>query len=68
MPSRESLIQNLAKARTVGRPPRPWCVVDESRLIHRCVIPVVLVQPEMERGRFPLVSIPPFGRGFSRHL
>ena len=29
---------------------------------------IVLVQPEMERGRFPLVSIPPFGRGFSRHL
>jgi photosystem II stability/assembly factor-like uncharacterized protein len=29
--------------------------------------PGVLVQPEMERGRSPLVSIPPFGRGFSRH-
>ena len=28
---------------------------------------VVLVQPEMERWRSPLVSIPPFGRGFSRH-
>jgi hypothetical protein len=27
----------------------------------------VLVQHEMERGRSPLVSIPPFGRGFSRH-
>jgi hypothetical protein len=27
----------------------------------------VLVQPEMERGRSPLVSIPPFGRGFSRY-
>ena len=26
----------------------------------------VLVQPEMERGRSPLVSIPPLGRGFSR--
>ena len=26
----------------------------------------VLVQREMERGRSPLVSIPPFGRGFSR--
>jgi hypothetical protein len=25
----------------------------------------VLVQPEMERRRSPLVSIPPFGRGFS---
>ncbi len=28
---------------------------------------LVLVQREMERGRSPLVSIPPFGRGFSRH-
>ena len=27
----------------------------------------VLVQPEMERARSPLVSIPPFRRGFSRH-
>ena len=27
----------------------------------------MLVQPEMERRRSPLVSIPPFGRGFSRH-
>ena len=26
----------------------------------------MLVQPEMEKRRFPLVSIPPFGRGFSR--
>ena len=31
------------------------------------VLERVLVQPEMERGRSPLVSIPPFGRGFSRH-
>ena len=28
----------------------------------------VPVQRETESGRFPLVSIPPFGRGFSRHL
>jgi len=28
---------------------------------------IVLVQREMERGRSPLVSIPPCGRGFSRH-
>ena len=26
-----------------------------------------MVQPEMEKRRSPLVSIPPFGRGFSRH-
>src|SRR5208282_5702767 len=29
--------------------------------------PDVLAQPEMEKRRCPLVSIPPFGRGFSRH-
>jgi hypothetical protein len=29
--------------------------------------PELTVQPEMERGRSPLVSIPLFGRGFSRH-
>jgi hypothetical protein len=28
---------------------------------------LVLVQREMERGRLPLVNIPPRGRGFSRH-
>ena len=27
----------------------------------------MLVQPEMERRRSPLVSIPPLGRGFTRH-
>jgi hypothetical protein len=27
----------------------------------------VLAQREMEKRRSPLVSIPPFGRGFSRH-
>jgi hypothetical protein len=27
----------------------------------------VLAQPEMQKRRSPLVSIPPFGRGFSRH-
>jgi hypothetical protein len=29
--------------------------------------PAVLAQPEMEKRRSPLVSIPPLGRGFSRH-
>jgi hypothetical protein len=31
------------------------------------VLAAVPAQPEMETERFPLVSIPPFGRGFSRH-
>jgi hypothetical protein len=31
-------------------------------------VPVpIAAQREMESGRSPLVSIPPFGRGFSRH-
>ncbi len=38
----------------------PCLLYPDSRLL-------VLVQSEMERGRSPLVSIPPFGRGFSRH-
>jgi len=29
--------------------------------------PFALVQPELASGRFPSVSIPPFGRGGSRH-
>ena len=32
-----------------------------------CPSPTVPVQPELESERSPLVSIPPFGRGFSRH-
>jgi hypothetical protein len=35
--------------------------------IYKSVGASVLVQPEMEKRRSPLVSIPPFGRGFSRH-
>jgi len=31
------------------------------------VLRAVLAQREMEKGRSPLVSIPPFGQGFSRH-
>src|SRR5882724_1224615 len=34
---------------------------------NRLTLGDVLVQPEMEKRRSPLVSIPPFGRGFSRH-
>ena len=36
-------------------------------MIRRVPARSVLVQREMERGRSPLVNIPPFGRGFSRH-
>jgi transposase len=37
MPSFESSMRNLAKARARGRPPRPWRSSDESRLIRRYV-------------------------------
>jgi hypothetical protein len=37
------------------------------RVFPECKDDPVLVQPEMEKRRSPLVSIPPFGRGFSRH-
>jgi hypothetical protein len=35
MPSYESSMRNLAKARANGCPPRPWRSKDESRLIRR---------------------------------
>jgi hypothetical protein len=35
MPSYESSMRNLEKARTVGRPPRPWRSNQESRMIRR---------------------------------
>ena len=49
---RETASQYLKAAGIAVRPPGGWGV---------------LVQPEMEKRRSPLVSIPPFGRGFSRH-
>ena len=42
----------------------PWLEFFQRRPSVACS---VLVQPEMEKRRSPLVSIPPFGRGFSRH-
>jgi len=37
MPSYDSSMRNLAKARARGRPPRPWRSKDESRMIQRFV-------------------------------
>jgi hypothetical protein len=37
MPSYESSMRNLAKARARWRPPRPWRSTDESRMIRRYV-------------------------------
>jgi len=45
--------------------------VQTGKILHALttngVVYGVPAQPEMETERFPLVSIPPFGRGFSRH-
>ena len=49
---RETASQYLKAAGIAVRPPGGWGV---------------LAQREMEKRRSPLVSIPPFGRGFSRH-
>ena len=38
-----------------------------GRTLDTCGSQLVLAQREMEKRRSPLVSIPPFGRGFSRH-
>jgi hypothetical protein len=41
MPSHESSMRNLAKARAKWRPPRPWRSSDESRMIpHSCGTPL----------------------------
>jgi len=42
------------------------CAVFTAKVITWTAL-ILLVQPELERGRSPLVSIPPCGRGFSRH-
>ena len=38
-----------------------------GRTLDTCGSQLVLAQREMEKRRSPLVSIPPFGRGFLRH-
>jgi hypothetical protein len=37
MPSYESSMENLEKARSVGRPPRPWRSREEAQMIRRFV-------------------------------
>lgn len=39
MPTYESSMRNLAKARAVWRPPRPWRSRDEARMVRRYVFP-----------------------------
>jgi hypothetical protein len=57
MPSHESSMRNLEKARAVGRPPRLWRSSGESRLIRRYVF-----QWYTGRGKKPS------GRNWARQL
>jgi hypothetical protein len=58
----------LGLAAPVGRAHVPvFVVTPETSTIKFYVRASVVVQPEMEEQRFPFVSIPSLGRGFSRH-
>jgi hypothetical protein len=54
-----------------GQPPldkfAPGALVQDNFALTAGTPNSVPAQPEMETERFPLVSIPPFGWGFSRH-
>jgi hypothetical protein len=51
MPSHESSMQNLAKARAVWRPPQPWRSRDEARLIRRYVFQWLTARGKKPSGR-----------------
>jgi hypothetical protein len=51
MPSYESSMRNLAKARAKMRPPRPWRSRDESRIIRRYAFQWVTSRGKMPSGR-----------------
>ncbi len=51
MPSYESSMRNLAKAREVWRPPRPWRSSDEARMIRRYVFQWLTARGKKPSGR-----------------
>src|SRR5208282_971663 len=51
MPSCESSMRNLEKARSMGRPPRPWRSRDESRMIRRYVFLWYTARSKKPSGR-----------------
>jgi hypothetical protein len=51
MPSYESSMRNLAKARAVWRPPRPWRSSDEARMIRRYVFQWLTARGKKPSGR-----------------
>jgi hypothetical protein len=51
MPSHEASMRNLAKARAVWRPPRPWRSSDEARMIRRFVFQWLTARGKKPSGR-----------------
>jgi hypothetical protein len=51
MPAYESSMRNLAKARAMGRPPRPWRSSQESQLIRRYVFQWLTCRGKKPSGR-----------------
>ena len=51
MPSYESSMRNLAKARAMGRPPRPWRSSQESQMIRRFVFQWLTCRGKKPSGR-----------------
>jgi hypothetical protein len=51
MPSYESSMRNLAKARAKGRPPRPWRSNQESQMIRRYVFQWLTCRGTRPSGR-----------------
>jgi hypothetical protein len=51
MPSYESSMRNLAKARAVWRPPRPWRSREEARMIRRYVFQWLTARGKKPSGR-----------------
>jgi hypothetical protein len=51
MPSHQSSMRNLAKARAAWRPPRPWRSGDEARLIRRYVFQWLTARGKKPSGR-----------------
>jgi hypothetical protein len=51
MPSYDSSMRNLAKARAAWRPPRPWRSRDEARMVRRYVFQWLTARGKKPSGR-----------------
>ena len=63
----EAVNDDLISKNPMRRLPVPDTPDPDKPVLEKVDAAGVLVQPEMEKRRSPLLSIPPFGRGFSRH-